>query len=108
MNPSDQVFAIKQGFHKVHSRMGRSTESSFCILKVKKLSNKIASKISTKKESTKYVDPKALSPFDQNVMMFFDKEENKNKIFKSKQNAMESMNMDAVAAQASKAQGAKK
>lgn len=62
--------------------MGRSTESSFCILKVKKLSNKIASKITTKKEKTKYVDPNEVSPFDQNVMMFFDKEENRNKVFK--------------------------
>lgn len=69
--------------------MGRSTESNFSILKVKKSDPNIASKIQSRRVQAKYEDPRTVNPFDKHVLMFFDSAENCKRIFQETKNVIE-------------------
>jgi len=66
---------VKNGFHKVISRMGVATESNYSILKVKSSNTNVQSKIATRPVKQQYKDPNVKSPFEKNLQHFFDSSE---------------------------------
>ena len=66
------------------SRMGIATESTFSILNVNKKEVNVKSKIQTKPPKETFKDPNQKTPFERNMLNFFDSKETQEKLFRAK------------------------